>query len=270
MARPPRRIANNPNTMRQQIEDSLGYNPALIKQIMRSYRGELDPGAEAQLAQGTVYAVWREFLAAYVEQSEGIPEDEETRSTFADFGDLHQDFGQWWTATGRDLFKERGEIPVVTVADLDGQWGGDDDYPKHITLRIPLTVPKALILQQINAVMKRCHMGPLLYRHRHSTARRKLHARPKYLSGDLRRMLRVWKLTVEHRNNCPENERKPWWWIGHEAQLAPALDPYADHPARSMEEARAHLASLASDLYAKADTVMAHGIRGSFPNAGDE
>lgn len=57
----------------------------------------------------------------------------------------------------------------------------------------------------------------------------------------------------------------PWWEIGHLAGLAPGLDPHIDTPARSAQEARQHLASLASNLYEQAEVIMHNAIRGTFP-----
>lgn len=267
MAKPPRRIADNPAEVLEDIDEQLAYNPNLIKQITETYRGEIDPGAEAVLADQTIYPVWREYLKAYKDHGGQIDGDAEVtiRKTFEDFGDLDGSFQAWWRDEGRQLFVETGEIPIITVESMDEDWHGEDEYPKHITLKIPLTVPKENILAQFNDILKQCHMGSRLYRHRHGTAEYKLHPRSKYIRENFERMLAVWRLTQEHREAAGTGQPMPWWEIGQRAGLAPGVDPHKDTPARSASESRQHLAGLASDLYEQAKGVMHNAIRGTFP-----
>lgn len=268
----PRPIESTPEEVGEKIDEQLSYNPRLIKQITETYRSDIDPGAEAELAEQTIYPLWREFLKAYVDYR-GSPDDHAdpiVQQTFLDFGDLDCDFTTWWRDEGRELFIETGQIPIITVESIDEEWRGEDDYPKHITLRIPLTVPRQNVLTQFNDILDQCHMGSSLYRHRHSTAKYKLHPRSKYIRPNFERMLRVWKLANELRDRQPEAQQEPWWKIGQLANLAPGVDPNVDTPARTREESRQHLARVASDLYEKAEAVMQNAIRGNFPKADAE
>jgi len=267
MAIPPRQIADNPAAMLEDIKEEITYNPNLIKQIRETYSGDLDPGAEAILAEQTIYPLWREFLQAYAERGGQMADhpDPEVRQTFYDFGDLKGEFRDWWRDEGRELFIETGEIPIITVESIDEDWQGEEDYPKHITLRIPLTVPRENILKQFNDILDQCHMGNLLYRHRHSTAQYSLHPRSKYIRQNFERMLRVWVIAKSERIGKPEDEQAPWWKVGHLAKLADGVDPHNDTPARSKEESRRHLAKVASDLYEQAEAIMHNAIRGEFP-----
>jgi hypothetical protein len=265
MSKTPRQIADNPAAMLEDIDEQLDYNPNLIKQIKETYDGGIDPGAEAALAAQTIYPIWREYLKAYKDhggQIDGHTEDK-IRQTFADFEDLDGDFQNWWLGPGRGLFIEMGEIPIITVEGIDEDWQGEDEYPKHITLKIPLTVPRENILSQFNDILRKCHMGNLLYVHEHSTARYALHARKKFIRINFERMLAVWKLAKEHREAT--DQPMPWWEIGHRAKLAPGVDPFNDTPARTAAESRQHLAGLASDLYEQANGVMHNAVRGTFP-----
>lgn len=266
MAIPPRPIADNPADMLEDIDEQLTYNPNLIKQIKETYDGNIDPGAEAALAAQTIYPVWREYLKAFKDHGGQINDhpEEKVRRTFADFGDLDGGFQDWWRGPGRGLFVEMGEIPVITVEGIDEDWEDEGEYPKHITLKIPLTVPKEDIQAQLNDILKKCHMGNLLYVHKHSTARYALHARKKFIRNNFERMLAVWKLAKENREGAVDKPMH-WWEIGHNARLAPGVDPHNDTPTRSKLESRQHLAGLASDLYEQAKGVMHNAIRGTFP-----
>lgn len=267
MGIPPRPIAENTEDVLENIDEKLGYNPNLIKQISETYSGDLDPGAEAVLAEQTIYPLWRQFLQAYAERGGQTADhpDPKVRKTFDDFGDLKQGFQAWWGDEGRELFIETGEIPIITVESIDEDWQGEEDYPKHITLRIPLTVPRTNILKQFNDILDQCHMGNLLYRHRHSTARYSLHPRSKYIRENYERMLRVWVIAKSERIGKPEGEQATWWKVGKLAELAPGVDPENDTPARSKEESRRHLAKVASELYEQAEAIMHNAIRGEFP-----
>ena len=268
MARPTRRIATTPKGVREKIKNASQYNLNLIKEIEASYRSKLDPGAEAKLAdEKSIYPEWRGFLAAY-RGKYGRPSEhteEAIRTTFADFGDVDKDFEEWWREGGRELFREDGQVPLVTVVDIDENWSGEKDYPKYITLRIPLTVPRDNIDTQIREILKQCHMGSLLYRHRHSDAKYKLHPRSMYRKTDFKRMLEVWKIVAENWEGKPEGEKMPWWQIGRDARLAEGVDPERDTIKRTAEESRRHLAKLASDLYDQALNVMYNAVRGEFP-----
>lgn len=250
----------------EKFAEQLTFNPELIKQIPRSYRGELEPGAEAKLAEDTIYPVWREFLRAYEARWGDLPAnaDAKTRQTFEDFGDLEEEFQKWWRVNGRQLFMEREQLPVITVEDIDEEWG-DGEFPKYVTVRLPLTIPKATILKQLNDVLKLCHLGSRLYRHKFSTAKYKLHPRSKYIRRNFERMLRVWELVMEHREGMTEADQMPWWEIGALAGLAPGVDPSKDKGSRTKDEARRHLAKLASDLFEQADAVMHNAVQGVFP-----
>lgn len=267
MARATRKIATTPPEVREKIKKASEYNPHLIKEIEQTYRSDIDPGAEAKLADESIYPLWREYLAAYAGQF-GRPSkdaEEAIRKTFKDFGNVDKDFQEWWREGGRELFRENEQIPLVTVVDIDDKWSGADDYPKYITLRIPLTIPRENIDRQIRDILKQCHMGSLLYPHRHGQARYKLHPRSMYRKVDFSRMLEVWKLALRYREGKPKNEQMPWWEVGHQARLAEHFDPYHDTYDRLKEESRGHLAKLASELYDQAANVMHNAVRGVFP-----
>ena len=258
--------AKNADLILEEIAEQLTFNRELIKQIPRSYRGELEQGTEAKLAEGTIYPVWRGFLRAYMARWGGLPAnaDAKTQQTFEDFGDLELEFQQWWSVHGRNLFTERGQLPVVTVEEIDADWVGGE-FPKYVTVRLPLTIPKDAILKQLNEILKRCHLGGRLYRHQFSTARYKLHPRSKYVRRNFERMLRVWELVMEHREGKAEADQMPWWEIGALAGLAPGVDPNRDKGTRRKDSARRHLAKLASELFGQAEAIMHNAVRGVFP-----
>lgn len=262
---PKRKIADNVGQMLEEIQEALNYNLDMIKQLQGTYRGIMDRDKEARAAEAEIYPLWREYLKAYDARVGRIParDEEAVTKTFEDFGNLQQDFQDWWRNCGRELFIERGPLAVISLEDIDQRWGSG--YPEHITLRIPLTVPRDNILKQFNDVMDKCHMGTLLYRHQHSSAQYPLYPRKKYIKENFERMLRVWVLAQLHREGKPKAEQMPWWEIGHEANLAPALDPKKGTKAHSKVEAQQHLAKLASDLYKTAQKVMYNAVRGDFP-----
>lgn len=265
---PNREIAVNVDQMLEEIQEQLNYNLDMIKQLRGTYRGIMDRDEEARAAEAEIYPLWREYLKVYdVRVGRNAKRDEEAvTQTFEDFGNLQNGFQDWWRNAGRELFIERGPLAVIDVEGIDRNWdGAQGEYPTHITLKIPLTVPRDNILKQFNDVLDRCHMGSLLYRHQHSSAQYPLYPRSKYIKENFERMLRVWDLAMEHREGKAEEEKWPWWRIGHEANLAPALDPKKGTKAHGKVEAQQHLAKLASDLYKTAQKVMYNAVRGEFP-----
>jgi hypothetical protein len=264
---PEREIAVNVDQMLEEIQERLNYNLNMIKQIQGTYRGIMDSDEEAQAAEAEIYPLWREYLRAYRDHVGHIEgHEKEVRQTYEDFGTLEGDFQDWWRNAGRELFIERGPLAVIDVEGIDRNWdGAQGEYPTHITLKIPLTVPRDNILKQFNDVMDKCHMGTLLYRHKHSTANYALYGRSKYIRENFEKMLRVWVLERLHREGKPKAEQMPWWEIGHLANLSPAMDPYNDTAVADAEEAQRHLAKLASDLFKKAEKIMHNAVRGEFP-----
>jgi hypothetical protein len=266
MPRKPRPIATVVENVREQVQEAVTFNPYLFKEIEDSYDKVLPPTQEAALAEEGLYGLWREYLLAYRKHNPASSSavDRRITETFNDFGDIDQSFEDWWHKSGRNLFMERGPLPLITLQDIDEKW--EDGYPEYITLRIPLTISRAEIGEQLDQIFDKCHMGPQLHRHRHSTAKYKIFPRFKYVCENYARMLKVWKLVMEHKKGDVAVQEKTWWEIGWQAGLAPGLDPFNERNyGRSIEEARRYLSKQAKSLFETADEIMQNAVRGEFP-----
>jgi hypothetical protein len=134
---------------------------------------------EAELAEGSMYAWWWRFLRICPDYpvTERHLADSVRLGVQADFGELGNDFRTWWRAGGRELFRERGGLPLVRAL----MPGGHVDIAEHeIAVVLPLIVNRDLILQQVDRLLAQFHDGHGLERHRYSTARRRLYPKHRY------------------------------------------------------------------------------------------
>lgn len=258
MARRTKKTDAHRIAMRQKMDAQLQYNEHLLKEIQASYRSEmLDSDKEALEAEKTLYRTWWDYLQAYkkAKQDEGIRAQAEVGVSLNLFGDLALSFRDWWKAYGRALFIEREELPIVRVVDMDDEWG-PNEFPKHITLRIPLTITAAGIRTQIDQLLEICQPKRVMP-HKGSGAKMKIHPRGAYHHQHYKDLLSLWK----HRQSNPND---PLWKIGHDKGLCPTKNPY-DSDQREKDEARRQLDTAAAKQLKQAEALMHFAVRGEFP-----
>lgn len=261
MAKKPRRNEERQRALRDQIEQQLRHNDNLFKDIEQSYRGKLEQGTEAIEAEQTLYKLWWDYLRTYREvvRQTGAPAgdvaDERIAENFDRFGDLSLPFREWWVRHGRELFQERGELPIIRVVGMDEDFE-PEGYPKHITLRIPLTIPAAGIREQLNQLLELCQPKRVMA-HRGSTANRRLHPRGAYHRSQYSECLALWKRRML-------NPDAPLWLIGHDEGLCPTKNPHSESQS-TKDEARRQLDTATKKKLDQADALMHYAVRGEFP-----
>lgn len=243
------------------MEARLRYNENLFKDILLSYRRKLDDGTEAIEAENTLYKLWWDYLQAYREVSRqiGAPPEDRADAKIAEnsdhFADLTLPFREWWVQHGRELFQERGELPILRVVGMDEEWG-PEGYPKHITVHIPLTIPAEGIRDQLNQLLELCQPKRVVP-HEVSTAKRRLHPRKAYHRKQYEECLAIW---IRRKLNPDAH----LWQIGYEEGLCPTKDPHSETQA-TKDEARRQLDTATRKKLDQAEALMHFAIRGEFP-----
>ena len=240
-------------------EAAAPYNTNLLKELVESYRGDLSAKAEASLAEQSLYGWWWRFLKAspeYPPTGEAL-NDQRKKSLYEDFGDLGEDFGEWWAYRGRYLFREQAMVPLVRVV---GRAGDRNIYghTQSLTLEVPMTITREALLEQLNYIFDRFHPGEKLLRHAHSTAQRKIYPRVRYRRDKLKNLLEVWKLHTER-------SKLSWYEIGAQLNLSASHVILDRDSAAEQTAKRTSMAVVAKRLYTQANKIMANALIGEFP-----
>lgn len=254
-------------------------------------------GREEELADASLYGLWYRFLKANKKEyppPADLPASDPRVMFYKKFGDLQEDFSQWWKTHGRDAFRETRPYPFVRVLqqkrlDKSGSedpfegfvrpFDGKTDFQlgveeerrsdvhrkedgdlRSIVVEIPMTISRALILQQLEEVLRALHVGDKLLRHEASTAKLKLHPKRRYDLHVYEKLLAVWKFYEESAEN------DTWWEIGERAGVDPALSPGRVTDPRDKAANQEALGRLTQLMYAKAKKMMANAILGKFPS----
>ena len=237
------------------------YRPDLIKEIQATYHRKGMPiRTEAALAEKELYGDWWKCLRYSAEYP---PKEEASKSgpiadTYRDFREPGNDFQLWWIRTGNFLFAEQRMVPLIKVVEVDDQWAQLGDVgPRYILLRIPMTIKRKAIDEQLRFLLDQYHVGNL-DRYRVSTAKRKMYPRRSYDREDIRKILRVWELHDEHKD-------WPWWRIG-EAVSPKSKFAVKDEDEKSVKaEKRVNMRTETRRMYEQAKHMIANAVRGEFP-----
>lgn len=261
MAREPQVFTDHREEMERRLRAQLAYNQNLLKELGRSYNEPMHPEQEAVDAETSLYHTWWDYLRSYIEAHRSNPDevdgwyDQEVQQTLQSFGDLTQSFREWWINGGRERFTENGNLPIIQVIEMDQEWGLGE-YPRHITLKIPLTITPAGIKAQLDRLLEICQPTQVM-KHKGSGATKRLHPLPAYYRNTYTTCLAVWR-------NRKLNPDWPNWRVGYEAGLCPGKDPNSTNQAHR-DEARRQLDTAASDKLELAERFMHFAVRGDFP-----
>lgn len=135
----------------------------LFKEIPGGLRRRLPMEQEWKNAKETLYYEWWRCLNAskeYLECCAVEGKDHELAETYALFGDVTVSWPQWWTKIGRKIFSERRQYPKVRAIDQDEalkKLNIDERY--LLILDVPLNLRRVTILEQINALLDKHHLG---------------------------------------------------------------------------------------------------------------
>lgn len=240
------------NDDEKQADDDWLPRINLLKELRETYQKHVPAREEADLARQSVYYLWwrclkvsEEFVGADVEK------------TRRDFGELGDDFREWWLRHGRALFAERQMVPVVQVLDVDRDIE-PGEYPAWIQVKIPMTISKELIREHLEKILAKYHPGPQLLRHSSSTAKRRLFPRRTYIFEDIEQLVELWLCQQQH----------PDW---DEIQIGEALRIGRQNIVMAADE-RTLVAEKQRDMrkdvgfkLQQARELMANAVRGEFP-----
>lgn len=253
------------------------YRQDLLKEIRVSYDPlPTDQQDQARIkreeflqVQDSVYYYWWLFVQRgmkFPSDERNPPGDPDITATLAAFGDLKLSFDQWWERIGRRMFAENGELPLIQIVEMDEDFDVRDpeQFPKHITVRIPLTIPVVGIERQLEKILEVCHPGNTLKVHESSTAAIKIYAKKEAQVAKLAKYLRVWTAVEEENRDVRDPElRRRYWQIGRDLGYAAGVDLEGDNTASSVN--RTDLQSEIREIYEKTNRIVANALRGKFP-----
>jgi hypothetical protein len=254
--------------MRQKTDLRNIYRQNLLKDLVGSYENDLRNRGEALLLDDTLYLIWWQYMKAafdYGVEPPG-PLDRGSFDMVNDFGDTKQSFEQWWQAGGRSLFEQVEALPLISVEDIDRDFALGD-HPKWITVKIPLTVKKPGIWEQLKKILKEVHPGDNYNPYQHARSKVMILPQKSYLKKLYRKYLEVW---IEIQKDLRDQNRFPreHWEIARKLKINTNLDP--DGESQLPQDAKRELSEQVDRYYARACEIMDGAIRGEFPRHGVE
>jgi hypothetical protein len=213
---------------------------------------------EIAVAERSLYGWWWRLLKASPEYpaKEGSSSNPRIADVYRDFGELGDNFSDWWRGIGRRLFADTlGKAVHVWVVE---QGFDHDDMPRRMFLDIYMHVSRKEILREFNAILDLYHPGSDLRPERYSLAKRRLYENAKYRTDALPKLLEVWRIKQQH----PDWK---WYQIGESAKVSPNLIVRRGDDKSRIAEKHRDLNSQTRALYKKAERLLYHAVRGEFP-----
>lgn len=251
------------------------YRQDLLKEVPSSYErlqggdGEAIKRAELLQVEKSVYYYWWLYVQHGLKYP-AVDRDPQTypdvAQTLAAFGDLNLSFDAWWRQFGRRMFSERGNLPLITIEAMDENFDFRDpkQFPKHITVKIPLTIPIVGIQHQLNKILEICHPGNSLKVHESSTAEVKIYPQRDAQIEKLAKYLTVWDAIEKEKQDIRDpSQRRDYWKVGRDLGFAKSLDLDGDDTDSSIN--RTNLQTDIRRIYEKANKLIANAMRGEFP-----
>ena len=253
------------------------YRLDLLKEIHVSY-DPLPTDQQDQLrikreeflqVQDSVYYYWWLFVQGgmqFPSSDRNPPGDSDIAETLAAFGDLNLPFDLWWERIGRAMFAENGQLPLIQVVEMDEDFDVRDpeQFPKYITVKIPLTISVVGIERQLEKILEVCHPGNTLKVHESSSAAVQIYAKKEAQVAKLAKYLRVWTAVEEENRDVRDPERRRRYWeIGRDLGFAEEVDLEGNDADSSVN--RTNLQTEIRDIYEKANRIVANALRGKFP-----
>lgn len=251
------------------------YRQDLLKEVPSSYErqqgddGEAIKRAELLQVEQSAYYYWWLYVQhglKYPAQDRDPQSDADVAHTLDAFGDLNLPFDAWWRQSGRRIFSERGNLPLITIEAMDENFDFRDpkQFPKHITVKIPLTIPVVGIQHQLNKILEICHPGNALKVHESSTAEVKIYPQRDAQIEKLAKYLTVWDSIEKEKQDIRDpSQRRDYWEVGRDLGFAKGLDLDGDDTDSSIN--RTNLQTDIRRIYEKANKLIANAMRGKFP-----
>ena len=250
--------------MRQRADLKAVYRQNLLKDWANTYTQDLRNRGEALQLNDTLYLIWWQYMQAAFEYefpAPPAPADPQAFDMVRDFGNPKLSFEEWWRAGGRSLFEQLDAIPLISVEDIDRHFE-PDEHPKWITVKIPLTIKKPGIWEQLKKILKEVHPGDNYNPYQHARSKVTILPQDRYLKKKYRQYLEVWieiQKDIKDRNKQP---REPWE-IARKLKINTNLDP--DGQSKLSQEVKTELAEQVDRYYARSCEIMEGAIRGEFP-----
>jgi hypothetical protein len=234
-------------------------------------------GHEKRRLEETLYRWWWEFLKAAEEHptyQQGLIGDEHHgKSNYESisktkelFGELGNNFMEWWLAGGSGKFGERG-VPLINVLSPTDPSDIEFKEKNGVVCVVPMTISKELLREQFNIMLDIYHPEEELRRHKHSTAEIKIYPKQRYVDVNYRELVNFWRL---QQSNLEQEKPAPMWRVlarmidGSQPGSVSNLELQLEGSDNMLE--RNKISRQASTLYKKANELMQNALLGHFPN----
>jgi hypothetical protein len=239
-------------------------------QLFMGFNSSIRAGEKAiyEQARGSIYFWWWSYLRLspvlwFARETGATPRDKGIARVAELSGDLRQkDFAKWWRQTGKVIFAETIEPPIVSLLGVDVDIRSPISTTETLYLEVPLSISKESILQQVREILRINHAGRALDLMDKSTAKFPLHTHRFRLN---RIEISFWVLLYRllYRQTFD-------WQIGDRLQIAPHLKVregiQVDQRRFHDYTDRSFLGAITGRHLYKARYTVLHAERGEFPN----
>ena len=146
----------------------------LYKEISSGLRKGRSTADDWRKAKDTMYYEWWRCLNAskeYLECCAKQGKNHELAVTYDLFGDVTISWANWWSKVGKHIFSERRQYPKVRVIEQEEALNKLEVETKDfLILDVPLNLRRVTILEQINKILDKHHLGKDLDVRAQSTA----------------------------------------------------------------------------------------------------
>ena len=244
------------------MDDEKRLVTGFFKDMSLSWFNTLEPDEEICEATASPYFLWWGFLKEYEKwpPSADNLRDEGCAKTYEFFGDLKENFTDWWWNRGRYAFEEQKMPPDVELIEAGSviESPVTEDY---IYIRVPLTIRRDRIDERFRKLLSKHHPGDYGLREEHATGRLKLNRDGKPSYPKLRKQLEVLKLKNQGLT------------FGQISGMMPELTPKTTSKATksSVEEIGKQLSfeKKLQGIHAQAKKIAKYAAKGIFPKASD-
>ena len=183
-------------------------------------------------------------------------------SVAKEFGQLGEDFAEWWLERGMHVFARSEYLPSVRKLEPD-EFALDDPLRPTLYLAIPLDLGRQVISRQINLLIdkERAAYGIT----KDPAGSRDFYQNQRLHLPTITKMLDVYETRKTNLQYTGRERRLEWWEIGQAHDVSEAARPEHSDDADTVKHKRRLMTLATQRLYRMATALIDFAARGDFP-----
>lgn len=221
------------------------------RKLMQSEMTATASEEELEAAENSLFFWWWHFLKASSEYPRNEEDKIEGRIAYVyrKFGELGENFREWWKRTGRDLFSESEGTSVRVLYNSAKDSDDAPDTAEMLIVEILMHVPRRQIRDDLDLVLKDHHRGKKLEPYLLRRAKLTLYPDRRHDDKAFPNAIEVW-------DRAQKQTKRNWSTIGKGMKFE--------------QEDLTALSTQVRNYYEQAERLMRYAVRGEFPKEYEE